>query len=366
MENKNKKYKRTGWLLFVGLFCFLFLALLLYINGEFIGLPDNNRQANILLPVAVLGDSDSHSYRDSYDSKSRGGAYHAYSYNWLELWARLSEGEIYPGQWGVWGTGYRIAHIKNMLMLKSRSPKKLDYEYDFAVSGLGCRSLLDDWPYQGKWLLNELRSNPEYWASGLVIIKIGINDIGKNSDLIKWRMTGLDQQAEILVSDCVNSILKITKAILDESPGIRVAISGVTRNYNFMDEWDEKLNKDEINNIEKVLSAFDTRLQNYADDLPTVAYIDDHFWFNRIFGSQESGNLKSKIEFIDGVELINASGDEPVNMLLQDHHTGTLYNGLWIAHLVNELNKQLGMTLSPPNFYDVIKTAGLSPGSNRK
>ena len=365
MESISKKHKRISLLLSFGVFCFFVVVLILYVNEKFIGMPDNNRQASSLIPVAVLGDSDSHSYRDSYDNKSRGGEYHAYSYNWLELWARLSENEIYPGLWGVWGSHYRIARIKNMLMLKSRSPKKLDYEYNFALSGLKCRSLLDDWPYQGKWLLNELKSNPGYWANGLVIIKIGINDLGQNSDLIKWKKTGMDQKSSILVSNCINSIIKISDLILAESPGIRVAITGMVRGYNFMDEWNEKLNKHDIQNIESVLSEFDFRLKKYANNLTRVAYIDDHFWFNRIFGSQEFDNLKSKIEFIEGTELINASGDEPINMLMQDNHTGTLYNGLWITHLVNELNGQFGMSLSIPNYQDVMKIAGLVSNSNQ-
>lgn len=363
MRSNSVKYMRTG--LTLSLFCFIFLTLILYINEQFIGTADSNRLPSSLTPVAVLGDSDSHSYRDSYDNKSRGGDYHAYSFNWLELWAHLSEYEIYPGQWGVWGNNYRIARIKNIFLLKSRSPKKLDYEYNYAVSGLGCQSLLDEWPYQGKWLLNEIKSNPEYWANGLVIIKIGFNDIGKNNDLNKWKKTGLDQKASILVSSCTNSIIKTSNLILSELPGIRVAITGIARNYNFMDEWDEKLNRNSITNIESVLSEYDSRLLKYANNTTRVAYIDDHYWFNDIFGSQESSNLKSQVEFFEGVNLINASGDEPINILLHDHHTGSLYNGLWLTHMISEINQQVGMKLSLPDLKKVLEIAGLAENSKQ-
>lgn len=355
--------KHLKLIFFSSLLLLLVLVSTLYINAAFIGSADTNRQKSSLIPVAVLGDSDSHSYRDSYDNLSRGGNYQTRTFNWLELWARLSADEIYPGATGVWGSHYRIARIKNLFMLKSRSPKKLDYEYNYAVSGLGCQSLLDDWPYQGKWLLNELKSNPEYWRNGLVIIKIGINNIGKNTDLLNWKNTGLDAEAASAVTGCVDAITKMSDRIIAQQPGIKVAISGITRNYNFIDEWHTPLNPEDIQNIESVLSEFDSRLQRYASGSTMIAYIDDHYWFNQTFGSKESGDLKSKIHFTEGIDLINASGDEPINMLLQDHHTGTLYNALWITHLITEINQQLGLTLSLPTRHDVIRITELIPAS---
>ena len=70
--------------------------------------------------------------------------------------------------------------------------------------------------------------------------------------------------------------------------------------------------------------------------------------------------MKTKIEFTEGVDLINASGDNPVNILLKDYHTGTLYNGLWLTHMITELNQQLGMTLSLPHLHQVRSIAGLT------
>jgi len=360
MSFYKKKYKQLAWGCLFSLFCLLALTLVLYANDNFIGQADDNRQINSQMPVAVLGDSDSHSYRDSYDNKARGGKYHDYSYNWIELWSRLAKDEINPGQWGTWGSHYRIARLKNTLMLKSRSPKKLDYEYNYAVSGLRCRSLLNDWPYQGKWLLNEIRSNNDYWDNGIVIIKIGYNDIGKTSDLKKWKNSGLNTESSALVSSCTDSIITMSDSILAMSPNVKISIAGVARTYNFMDEWDEKLDEEGIKNIEEVLSDFDSRLKQYATDQARVAYIDDHLWFNKIFGSQESKDLKPRVKFSQGVELINASGDEPINMLLRDHHTGTLYNGLWINHLITEINRQLNLTLSAPDLGQVEEIAGLT------
>lgn len=361
MSHHKTKYRQIAAICFFCLLCLLSLILVLYANNNFIGQPDKNRQIDSLVPIAVLGDSDSHSYRDSYDNKERGGKHHANSYNWIELWSRLAKDEINPGQWGTWGSHYRIARIKNMLILKSRSPKKLDYEYNYAVSGLSCRSLLTEWPYQGKWLLNEIRSNTEYWNNGIVIIKIGYNDIGKASDLKQWKKSGLSAESTALVSNCIDSIITMSNSILAVSPNVKISITGVARTYNFMDEWDESLDEKSVQNIEEVLSEFDSRLIKYTTDQSRVAYIDDHIWFNKIFGSQESNDLKSRIEFFEGIELINASGDEPINMLLADHHTGTLYNGLWINHLINEINRQFNMTLSIPDLRQVVETAGLTP-----
>ena len=39
--------------------------------------------------IAVIGDSDSHSYRDSVSGIRRGGEIHNISFNWIETWSRL-------------------------------------------------------------------------------------------------------------------------------------------------------------------------------------------------------------------------------------------------------------------------------------
>ena len=332
----------------------------LYLTNSFVGMPDKSRNIDSRTPIAVLGDSDSHSYRDTYDNKSRGGEYNDYSFNWLELWERLAGDEISPGRWGVSGSPFRGARLKIILGLKSRLPQKLDYEFNFAFSGLRCKSLLDSWPYQGTQLINELRSNPKFWAKGLVIIRIGINDFGNPGEILRWAEIGLNERSSKTISNCVDTITKISDSILSQASNTRIAILGMTRTYNFSGECCQKLEQAEIENIEQVLSLFDNSLKKYASNLSNVAFIDDHFWFNDIFGSQELGNLKSKINYLGSIELINSSGDHPKNMLLADHHTGSLYNGLWLTQLISELNLQLGTKFSLPRRTDVIKIVGMA------
>lgn len=346
-------------LLFITLFLIGIIAFL-YLTNNFIGMPDDHRNIDSRVPIAVLGDSDSHSYRDKYVGPLRGGKYHDYTFNWIELWAKLSGDEISPGRWIVTGSPYRGERVKNALGIKNRSPQKLDYEFNYALSGLRCNSLLGSWPYQGEQLINELRSNPEFWAKGLVIIRIGINDFGNRDEILRWAKIGLNDKSSEIISNCVDSITKISDSISSQSPNTKIAILGMTRGYNFADECCQNLEKPEIENIEQVLSLFDNNLKKYASNLSNIAFIDDHFWFNNIFGSQELGNLKPKIDYVGSTELINSSGDHPKNMLLADHHTGTLYNGLWLIQLISELNRQLGTKFSLPRLTDVIKIAGMA------
>lgn len=60
---------------------------------------DNSPPTRIAL--AVLGDSSSHSYQDSLSfppgSADRGGAFHAHTFQWTEVLARLRGNELNPG-----------------------------------------------------------------------------------------------------------------------------------------------------------------------------------------------------------------------------------------------------------------------------
>ena len=337
----------------------LSIYIYLYVSNSFIGMPDKYEHLDKRLTVAVLGDSDSHSYRDTYDNKLRGGIYNKNTYNWFELWNLLSKKEINSGEWGAWGNHYRITKIKHRLGIKSRSPRKLDYKYNYSLSGLKCDSLFDTWPYQGQWLLEEIRSNPVRWSKGLVIIRIGINDIGNKNEVTKWAKTGLDEIAQNKVTECVNAITTSAQKLKNESRTIKIALIGVTRSYNFSGYCCQNLTREEINNIENVLQEFDKKLIKFSGLSENISYIDDHYWFNNLFGSQENQNLLEKINYDGTIDLYNKSGDFPNNILLSDDHTGTLYNGLWVNHLISVLNKDFQLNLSSLALEDVIAISGI-------
>ena len=89
------------------------------------------------VPIAVLGDSISHSYQDGIGfppgSPDRGGARRAQTFQWTEVLARLRGAELDLGPWVTWGRPGTVAWARELIGLPAgRAPKKQDYLYNFA------------------------------------------------------------------------------------------------------------------------------------------------------------------------------------------------------------------------------------------
>lgn len=319
---------------------------------------DLKRDANVpspnRMPVAVLGDSDSHNYQDSYDNKSRGGEYWQVTFNWPTIWDLLRPNEVDLGRYDVWGTHYRIARVRFPLGLRARAPKKLDFEYNYAMSGLRCRSLLNGWPYQAKWLIDRIQRDAEYWRNGLVIIRIGVNDFGNKAELMTWADSALSEIPRDVVNRCVNDIEMVVESILDINTGIKVAVVGVARNYNLISLY-PNVSELEIQNMESVLSFFDDQLRRWSMHRSRVAFVDDNRWFRSRLGSRLTGNLKTEFSLSNSFKVVNALGNSPENLVLADRHASTIYNGLWLQDMVIQLNAQLGLELNPPTEEEILK-----------
>ena len=71
------------------------------------------------IPLAVLGDSDSHAYQDSIliplSSGKRGGKFRATTLQWTEVLDKLRSTQINQGAWGVWGAPIKIAETLDWL-----------------------------------------------------------------------------------------------------------------------------------------------------------------------------------------------------------------------------------------------------------
>ncbi|MCG8312659.1 MAG: hypothetical protein MI976_05535 [Pseudomonadales bacterium] len=299
------------------------------------------------IPVAVLGDSDSHCYRDHFDKLARGGEYHSVTFNWTEIWQMLRANEIDQGEFGKWGTHFRIARVMHRLGCLARAPRKLDFKYNYALSGVRCESLLDSWPYQGRWLLRYLQRNPIAWHNGVVIIRIGINDFGQIHHLNNFEQSGLDKAIATKVDRCVAAIEAIMNAILSACEGIKVVLVGIARDYYRADIM-ANLSNQKLENIESVLSYFDKQLVFLSDASPRVMFVDDFAWWHRYFQFKVGdARPNDKTTLSDGFELYSAIGDAPHNVTLSDGHAGTVSNGLWLMHLVDSLRAQWGLNLTP-------------------
>ena len=313
-----------------------------------------------IIPIAVLGDSDSHSYRDEYDNKFRGGAFHSVTYNWPALWNKFRSHTITMGAFDTWGTHYRIAKIKHHLGLVGRAPKKLDYEYNYAVSGLRCESLLQGWPYQAKWLITRLKNNPEAWKNGIVVIRIGVNNLGSTKQLIQWGNTGLDDHANKVIDACISQIIEASDQILKTHPSIKIALLGMCRDCNITDTYTVWPTLTQITKRNTVLNHFDQKLMAYTQEKDRVLFIDDVKWLIKRYGDRHNEPIKFATTLADKVSIVSAQGDHPSNLILADYHAGTVYNGLWLNNLIAQLNQgfQLDLTpLSEDEIYSVIAPA---------
>ncbi|MFV1872008.1 MAG: hypothetical protein ACMZ64_01605 [Oleiphilus sp.] len=312
------------------------------------------RQPSSAIPIAVLGDSDSHSYRDKFDNKARGGEYHDVTFNWPALWDRFRSDEVNLGRFDEWGESYRLARIKYWLGLPARAPKKLDFEYNYAVSGLRCESLLASWPYQAKWLIQRLQRSPEFWQKGIVIIRIGVNDLGSTEQLIRWSKTGLDEMASKTVSSCTKHISETIEAILTAHPTIKVTVMGMCRSCNLTDTYKVWPDIENIQNRDAVMSAYDQDLEGFASNQQRVLFIDDVQWLKQRYGDRYSETMSFETKLAEQVDIYSKAGDHPSNLILSDLHSGTVYNAFWLNNLIGQMNNGFDLRLTPINEKDVL------------
>jgi hypothetical protein len=293
------------------------------------------------LPVAVLGDSDSHSYRDRISGVRRGGAAHERAFNWIEIWERLRPAEIDPGPFVAAGDRSAVAAFKTMLARPTRVPYKEDYLYDYAWSGARCDSLNDGWPQQARWLTARLKAERARWRDGLVVIRIGVNDFGRSEHLARWSIE--PEAATAPIEACLADIAEAVAAIRAAS-SVNIALIGIAHDYDAPDG--AMLDPERIDAVAAALDRFDRGLARIAEADPRIAFVDDVRWRTQRFGSRRSGALAATAS-LAGFTLANDIGDEPNHIQLEDGHAGTVAGGLFLQQLVGALNARFGWSLTP-------------------
>jgi hypothetical protein len=293
------------------------------------------------IPIAMLGDSGSQGYRDT----RHGGAYHNITWGWPDIWALQRPSEVDLGRIDAWGTSWRIATIRARLGLPARAPAKHDFDYNYAEGGMFCDSLLQSEDQTARWLLERMRREPGRWDRGLVIIRMGLMDFGLPDSLDIWSKTGLDSRARFVVGGCIEPIRTVVAEIRRMGTA-RIALVGIPRIYNLPvgdGRWPEQA---QLERIEKVLAYYDAQLLQLAKRDELVTFIDDTHWFRERIGDRITGTLKSTFS-VAGKTIYRALGDEPQNLLVQDKHYGTIYNGLWLNSLIAQLNQRFGLGFTP-------------------
>lgn len=305
------------------------------------------------IPVAVLGDSDSHSYRDVLNGVRRGGANNARTFNWLEVWARLRPDQIDPGPFARAGDSRKAAVLKSFFGVPSRAPMKDDYLYDYAWSGARCASLNREWPEQTRWLAARLKSDPKRWAEGLVVIRIGVNDFGQSEHL-----TLMARDSDVMkgaIDACIEEIGTAVGEIRRVSTA-RIALVGISHDYDTPFAGPDVVPDAAVPGVAAALDRFDDGLKAIAEKDPRIAFVDDDTWLARRFGGRRADDQKPRVE-IAGFVVRNAVGDAPEFLHTTDGHAGTIAAGLFLQHFIETLNARFGLSLSPPSDEEIVALA---------
>lgn len=355
---------------YIGAFSAVFLLIFLVALKPFIiepgkmnPLPATRKPPLPTIRLAVLGNSDSHSYADKIwfpdEGMLRGGKYRQQTLQWTEVLAELRDTEIDQGQWGAWGALYRIATIAVKLGINLRVPRKQDFEYNFAWSGATCRDLTDGVSAQSRQLLKLIAQSTKEWENGIILIRIGINTLGKKKFLDQAAEEGLTASVIAEVSACEMAVESSIKEIHQQHPQLKIVLVGLLNNSDwppYFQYWHSSIAQ---SNINYVLDLYDGKLQSLAARNSQIAFFDDRANFRRYFGERGADgkpNYRS-VNLAEGIVLFNTQGNSPEHAILEDGHIGTLLNALWARDLINFINLNWTSGLTPISDQEIIDLA---------
>ncbi|KWT97299.1 hypothetical protein APY03_1674 [Variovorax sp. WDL1] len=317
------------------------------------------------VPLAVLGDSNSHSYQDRTafppGTRERGGALHSRTFQWTEVLARLRGNEIDIGPWVLWGRPGLVALARELIGLPtSRAPQKEDYLYNFANSGAACKNLMGDRFgqrfRQAPRLVALMNQEAERWRRGVVVISIGANDWNA------WlELQSRDPSAPELrrtIDYCSVQISAAISLIHDAHPQTRILIVGLRSGADDPGNFDRYRSGRSMANIKKALAGANARLREIAlADSQRIAFLDVEAWFAQRWGGRgPDGEPAYKTATIGpNLHVTNTSGDEPNNAVLNDGHAGSAANALRAQSLVVQLREHFGLALTPISDEEVAR-----------
>ncbi|MBP7550484.1 MAG: SGNH/GDSL hydrolase family protein [Gemmatimonadaceae bacterium] len=307
--------------------------------------------------LAVLGNSDSHAFHDSVSfadgSPERGGPQRAVTFQWTEIIARLRGDAIDQGAWGARGVHPRVARVAAWVGIRLRSPRKQDYAWNVAYSGARCANLTGP-RGQVAQLRHDIARDPEAWRDGLVLFRIGINDLGRREVLERLSREADADAFRGLARECTDTILASVRTLRAAQPALRIVLVGILDNANWPPNFDLFKEARGLAAQRHLLDAFDGALRAFAAATPGVAFIDDRAAFAARWGSWSTSGTSGatvtrdyRAQTIGGLTVTLSQGDALTHAAVADGHAGTVFNAYWVQALVAELNAQLGTHLAP-------------------
>lgn len=329
-----------------------------------------------MVPIAVLGDSNSHSYQDGISfpagSPERGGAMRSQTLQWTEVLARLRGETLDLGPWVTWGRPGTVAWARELIGLPGgRAPKKQDYLYNFSNSGAGCSSLMGPGRSgrfrQAPRLVALMDREPLAWRNGIVVLRIGHNDW---AGLLQLQASDPSAPALTAVAAyCAQQTTAAIELIQAKHPGTRVMVVGVINEADDPGQFGEFRTAEATANLKAALAIFNGALrQVVASDPQRRAFFDDAEWLARVWGGRDPQGAPAyrTVEIGRDLRVTNTAGDAPTNALLADHHAGLVWNALWAQALVARLKDAFDLPVAPIRDEEVARFVAATikaPGS---
>lgn len=308
------------------------------------------------LRLAVLGDSDSHAYQDRLHfpagSPARGGQLRDKSLQWTELLMRLRAPYIDLGPWTEIGAHPRVARVRGWFGLDTRTPRKQDHLHNFAISGARCEDLNAGRWKESKHLHELIKEDRDAWQDAVVVIRIGINDIGERAQLDLLAANPYDTGVTRQIRACTQAVAEAVRLLRSEQPSLRFVLVGIFNNSHwakYLQYWQNPVLQ---RNIDIGLDSFDNPLRALALDDNRIAFLDERRLFEADWGGRDKyGKPAYRTRRIgSSLEMCNCLGDTPENLALADGHMGTVWNGIWVNHLLDLL--QQAFTVNIPQLSD--------------
>jgi hypothetical protein len=306
------------------------------------------------VPIGMLGDSDTAAYQDRVSSpvgsKQPGGVFHAITFQWPEVLARLRVQQVDLGPWAVWGVPkwLSMARVRDGLGFAWRGPQRETHQHNLAWAS-GCNDLNEGAWRQTPRLIDVMNEQPEAWSRGVVVIRIGVNNFGKEADLAALAANPYDPKTLNAMDKCVDAIGQSVRTIHSSHPQVRIVLVGIFNNADWGPYQTKWTSAQAQKNLNQGLDHFDNSLRKIVFADKRLAFFDDRAWFATHWGGRnpETGQPDYKVVRIaNGLEVTNTSGDSPNHAVLANLHAGLVWNVLWTQALIDLLKAQFGMELT--------------------
>jgi len=309
------------------------------------------------IPLAVIGDSTSHSYQDRLafpaGTPERGGAFHAQTFQWTEVLARLRGTQLDLGPWVERGQPGNIALARELIGLPTtRAPRKQDYLYNFANSGAACKNVMGDQFGQRfrqvPRLVKLMDQAPERWRRGVVVFYIGGNNWNGLLDL--QASDPAAPQLRQTIDYCTQQIRAGIALIHASHPLTRILLVSLVNQADDPANLDSYRSATAMANIDKALGDANAQLRKIAEaDPQRIAFADLNEWFTQRWGQRgPHGEPDYKtVAMGPRLRVTNTGGDAPSNTVLLDGHWGVVPNAIWAQSFVARLREAFGLPLTP-------------------